>query len=93
MVQTLVVVLEHGRTLLLARVILGRRVDDIAGEDLLPEGKASAGACECRLHGLAVAALAVDWDFVGDRPPCKPYPEAMAAMGERTLDEFCGLEG
>lgn len=42
--QTLVVVLKHGRALLLAGVVLGGGVDDVAGEDLLPEGKASAGA-------------------------------------------------
>ncbi|KAK5627266.1 hypothetical protein RRF57_002981 [Xylaria bambusicola] len=68
--------------LLLARVIFGRCVDDIAGENLLPEGKASARACESQSYGLAVGGQAVvdgiSGDSIGDRPPCKPYPEAMS---------------
>jgi hypothetical protein len=40
-VQALVVVLEHGAALLLAGVVFSRRVDDVAGEHVLPEGKAS----------------------------------------------------
>jgi len=40
-VQTLVVVLEHGAALLLAGVVFSRGVDDVAGEHVLPEGKAS----------------------------------------------------
>ena len=47
MVQALVVVLEDGAALLLARVVFSGCVDDVAGEDLLPEGKASAGTCKC----------------------------------------------
>lgn len=45
-VQTLVVVLEHGVALLLAGSVLAVGVDDVAGEHLLPEGKAAAGTCE-----------------------------------------------
>ena len=41
MVQALVVVLEHGAALLLAGVVLSGSVDDVAGEHVLPEGKAS----------------------------------------------------
>jgi hypothetical protein len=40
-VQALVVVLEHGAALLLAGVVLSGSVDDVAGEHVLPEGKAS----------------------------------------------------
>jgi hypothetical protein len=40
-VQALVVVLEHGAALLLAGVVFGGGVDDVAGEHVLPEGKAS----------------------------------------------------
>jgi hypothetical protein len=40
-VQALVVVLEHGAALLLAGVVFSRRVDDVAGEHVLPEGEAS----------------------------------------------------
>ena len=40
-VQALVVVLEHGAALLLAGVVFSRGVDDVAGEHILPEGKAS----------------------------------------------------
>jgi hypothetical protein len=40
-VQALVVVLEHGAALLLARIVFSRGVDDIAGENVLPKGKAS----------------------------------------------------
>jgi hypothetical protein len=40
-VQALVVVLEHGAALLLAGVVFGGGVDDVAGEYVLPEGEAS----------------------------------------------------
>lgn len=40
-VQTLVVVLEHGTALLLAGVVFSGGVDNVAGEDVLPEGEAS----------------------------------------------------
>lgn len=43
-VQALVVILENRGALLLARVVFGRGVDDVAGEDVLPERKATAGA-------------------------------------------------
>lgn len=45
-VQALVVVLQHRGALRLARVVVAVRVDDVASQNLLPEGKASAGACE-----------------------------------------------
>jgi hypothetical protein len=40
-VQALVVVLEHGAALLLAGVVFSGGIDNIAGEHVLPEGKAS----------------------------------------------------
>lgn len=40
-VQALVVVLEDGAALLLAGVIFSGGVDNVAGEDVLPEGEAS----------------------------------------------------
>ena len=40
-VQALVVVLEDGAALLLAGVVFSGGVDDVAGEDVLPEGEAS----------------------------------------------------
>lgn len=42
-VQAFVVVLEHGLALPLALVVLGGSVYDVAGEHLLPEGKAAGG--------------------------------------------------
>jgi hypothetical protein len=48
-VKALVVVLQNGGALLLARVVGGVGVDDVAREDFLPEGKASARACQCQL--------------------------------------------
>lgn len=42
--QTLVVVLQNRGALLLPSVILGGCVNDVAGKDLLPEGKAAANA-------------------------------------------------
>lgn len=43
--QTLVVIFENRRALLLPGVILAGRVDDVAAQDFLPEGKAPAGTC------------------------------------------------
>ena len=43
--QTLVVVLQHGRTLHFAGVVFGVRVGDVAGEHFLPEGEAAGGTC------------------------------------------------
>lgn len=43
-VQALVVVLELGRALLLGGLVLAGGVDGVAGEHLLPEGEAPAGA-------------------------------------------------
>jgi hypothetical protein len=43
-VKALVVILENQTTLLLARVISSRGVDNIASHNLLPEGKAAADA-------------------------------------------------
>lgn len=40
-VQTLIVVLQHRHTFPLARVVLGIGVNDVTGQDLLPEGKAA----------------------------------------------------
>jgi len=44
-VQALVVILEGGAALLLARVVVGVGVDDVAGEQLLPEGEAAGRTC------------------------------------------------
>ena len=41
MMQTLIVILQRRRALLRARDILVVGVDDIAGEQLLPEGEAA----------------------------------------------------
>ena len=38
--QAFVVVLHHRLAFSLARVVVGRGVDDVAGQQLLPEGKA-----------------------------------------------------
>ena len=43
-VQTLVIVFQGGEAFLAARYVVGRRVDDVAGEQLLPEGEAAGGA-------------------------------------------------
>ena len=48
-VQTLVVVLQERGALLPARAVLAVRVDHVAGQHFLPEGKAPAGACIVRL--------------------------------------------
>lgn len=44
-VQALVVVLQWGLTLGFAGVVFGVCVDDVAGEDFLPEGKAARRSC------------------------------------------------
>lgn len=43
-VQALVVVLEGGQALLRAGQVVRVAVDDVAGEDFLPEGEAAGGA-------------------------------------------------
>jgi hypothetical protein len=43
-VQALVIILQCWRALLLARIVLGRCVDNVAGHNLLPERKAAAHA-------------------------------------------------
>ncbi len=43
MVQAFVVVLQCCGALFLSRIIIRRCVDDVAGENLLPEGEASGG--------------------------------------------------
>jgi hypothetical protein len=43
-VQTLVVVFHHWQAFLRAGYIFAVRVDDVAGEKILPEGKAARGA-------------------------------------------------
>lgn len=43
--QALVVVVERGEALGLARGVVGVAVGDVAGEDFLPEGKAAGGTC------------------------------------------------
>lgn len=45
-VQTLVVVFEDGGALGFARGVFGGGVDDVAGEDFLPEGEAAGGTWE-----------------------------------------------
>lgn len=41
MMQAFIIVFHHGETDLLAGVVFGRGIDDIAGEQFLPEGKAA----------------------------------------------------
>ena len=43
-VKALVVILENETALLLAGIVSGRGVDNIASHNLLPEGKAAANA-------------------------------------------------
>lgn len=43
MVQAFVIVLQCCGALFLSRIIIRRCVDDVAGENLLPEGEASGG--------------------------------------------------
>lgn len=52
--QAFIVILESGSTLLFAGVILGRCVDNIAGHDLLPEGKTAADAWGWSAGGSSV---------------------------------------
>lgn len=44
--QTLVVVLQPGRTFLLPVIVLSSGVDDVTCHDFLPEGKAASNAYE-----------------------------------------------
>ena len=53
MVQTLIVILKRGLAFLLARVVFAARVDDVACEHFLPEGKASAWAFKEEMNVLA----------------------------------------
>lgn len=41
MVQTLIVILHHRQAFLLAGIVFCVGVDDVAGEEFLPEGKAA----------------------------------------------------
>lgn len=50
--QTLVVVLQRLHALALPAVILGVGVDDVAAQDLLPEGVAAAGTCTSCQRGV-----------------------------------------
>lgn len=43
MMQTFVVILQDRDAFLLAGVVFGRGIDDVAGEDFLPEGEAAGG--------------------------------------------------
>lgn len=65
MVETLVVVLEQRGALLLAGCVVGVGVDDVAGQHLLPEGKATTGTCQ-RDGLLVIGALGLEliaaWD-------------------------------
>ena len=44
-VEALVVVLEGGIALLRSGCVLGGRIDNVACQNLLPEGKAASGTC------------------------------------------------
>ena len=65
--QALVVVLQRGDALLLAAVVRGGGVDDVAGEDFLPEGEAARWPCgvsergmgNCAAQGVRTAVEAV----------------------------------
>lgn len=45
MMQALVIVFQHRQALLAAGDIVGGGVDDVAGEQVLPEGKTPGGTC------------------------------------------------
>lgn len=51
--QALVVIFQCWRALLLAAIVFSGRVDDIAGQQFLPEGEASPRTCPFRLFASA----------------------------------------
>jgi hypothetical protein len=83
MMQTLVVILQRRGALLLASIVLGGCIDDIACQDVLPEGEASTGAWDER-EWLVKAAQAIGLESEC-LPPWRPYPEAMLSL--------CALHG
>lgn len=77
-VKALVVILENETALLLAGIVSGRGVDNIASHNLLPEGKAAADAwspswCRQLLSDGIRAAIA-------DLLPFMPYPDAILSQ-------------
>ena len=66
-VEALVVVFQDRRALLLARVILRVGVDDVACEQLLPEGKASGGTYEVISNWSWVVGLVGAIGAIGDQ--------------------------
>lgn len=67
-VQALVVVFEGGQALLRAGQVVRVAVDDVAGEDFLPEGEAAGGACEGRKGRVSERwAAGVEGKLEGER--------------------------
>lgn len=54
MVQAFVVIISWSKTLEFPRVAFGIGVHDVAGDEILPEGKASGNTCKVLFSGLAI---------------------------------------